>query len=82
MTQPITNDELTDLLKYHRDGLWAHRWQMDTASVRHCEQTIKALQHYRDLINLIDGREPAADPFQEEPSLPPNEEARTDEVPA
>lgn len=73
MTAPITRDDLDATIKYHRDGLWSHRWQMDTACVHQCEQTIKALEHYRALLDLIDAR-PFQEPRPEQvPALPPVE---------
>jgi len=75
-------DQLTALIKYHRDSLWTHRWQMAPATEQAEKQTVQALEHYRRLLDVIDGREPDADPFQEEPSLPPAEEAPAEEVTA
>jgi len=82
MTGPITRDELVALIRYHRDSLSSHRWQMAPSAATLLENTIKALTHYRDLLDVIDAREPEPDPFTPEPSLPPLETTAQQEKPA
>jgi len=69
MPAPITRDDLDSLITYHRHRLFSHRHHMNTASVSYCEQTIDALEHYRDLLDVIDNRQPQPDPLTPEPSL-------------
>lgn len=71
MTTPISRDDLEALIRTHRDTLWTHRWNMTSAAIDTVTQTIKALDHYADLLDVIDGIEPHADPPEPEPSLPP-----------
>lgn len=81
MTTPLERDELTALIDHHRDTLWSLRWQLSTTGEQVLKQTIQALEHYRDLCDVIDAR-----PFQEpepetEPALPPALTSVTQEQP-
>ena len=80
MTGPIHREDLDALIRFHRDSLFSHRWQMSPSSAVLLENTVKVLEHYRDLTDVIDGREPDPDPFTPEPSLPPQETADQHQV--
>lgn len=81
MTTPIDRTDLQALIKHHRDTLWSHRWQMSSAAESNLKNTIQALEHYRDLCDTIDSRPPDPDPYQEEPALPAEPTAITQETP-
>ncbi len=81
MTAPITHDDLDALIRTHQDTLWSHKWNMSPVAIDTVTQTIKCLEHYRDLLNTIDNREPHTDPFEAQPSLPPLENATIKEGP-
>jgi len=55
MTGPISRDDLDALIRTHRDTLWSHRWNMTALAVDTTTQTIKALEHYQRLCDVIDG---------------------------
>ena len=74
-TGPIDDGQLKRLITYHRDSLWSHRWQMAPATEQLEKQTVQALEHYRDLLAVIDGNPPEPEPITQEPCLPPRETA-------
>lgn len=56
MTGPISRDDLDALIRTHQDTLWSHRWNMTAHAIHTVTQTVKALEHYRDLCDVIDNR--------------------------
>ncbi|MBA7696133.1 hypothetical protein ES703_104775 [subsurface metagenome] len=77
MTAPISLDDLNATIKYHQDSLASHRWQMSPSAEQLEKQTILALEHYRDLLAIIDNRPEEPEPLTQTPSLPPLENAAT-----
>lgn len=71
MTAPITRDDLDALIRTHQDTLWSHRWNMSTAAIDTVTQTVKALEHYRDLLNVIGVPEKIKPQPDQVPTLPP-----------
>ncbi len=60
---PFTHADLHSLIQYHRDALFSSQYLMSPSVIYLLNQTVKALEHYRDLLDLIDHREPDPDPF-------------------
>lgn len=63
MTDPIEREDLNRLIRFHRDNLFSSRYLMSPSVIYLLKQTVKALEHYRDLCDLIDHREPDPHPF-------------------
>lgn len=78
---PLSRDDLLRTIRYHRISLLSHRWQMSPATEQLEKQTVQALEHYRDLCDCIDNREPSPDPITFELSLTPAKSTDQQEQP-
>lgn len=80
--RPIDPAQLDKLIQYHRDSLSSHRHQMSPSVEWLQQQTIRVLEHYRDLCAVIDRRDKEPDPLEPAPSQPLAKTSKHQDVPA
>lgn len=81
MKQPIEYDHLDQIITFHQDSLWSHRWQMAPATEQLEKDTVQALKHYRRLLHVLDNTAEFPDPELTPPNYPTLDKATTKEQP-